>query len=164
MIKGPALGIFLVAMFISISLAAHAELPPSSDELRAPGNSAPSHPVPGTGPIESVKATTISALSRSPAVSGNYSVEGYVVWKSECSPCPPNAVCAPCLPPSIVISEQNKKSESYSGKELTIEVLDYASFVVGKRYSLTIHRMVLNSNGSLFVQNRLIEGGAKKLN
>lgn len=74
---------------------------------------------------------------------GAYITEGFVVKIFTCPPCPKGAQCGPCMPPNIVISEENKLLQAYhlTDKDLIIFVKDTEyrkHFKLGKKYRFVI--------------------------
>ena len=82
----------------------------------------------------------IHAIKQSALAPGDYDTEGYVAKIYSCPPCPPGAMCKPCMRDNIVISEEKKRLDSYSltEKELILFVQESKRFKLGRKLKFTI--------------------------
>lgn len=94
---------------------------------------------------ENFRFITIPELKAMETPEGNYNVEGYVVYRSHCPPCPPGAYCAPCPPSFIVISEDGSQLERAEVKDLIAQpknlkilILNPQQFEIGKKYVFSL--------------------------
>ena len=98
------------------------------------------------------KFHTISQINQMRPIEGVIEVEGYVVGVSTCPPCPKNAVCAPCMPPYVIISEEKKEKElrqyQMTYKELLVQTNMKEGLALGKKYHLTIAVQPYKTSGS----------------
>ena len=65
---------------------------------------------------------------------GQYNTEGYVIDVFSCPPCPAGAVCMPCTPDAIIVSETSIETE----KQLRIEAENLGQFKIGQKYTFSI--------------------------
>lgn len=101
---------------------------------------------------------TIHDLKQRNPTSGFYDTEGYVAKIYSCPPCPPGAVCKPCMEDNIVISEQDITLESYTLRdtELIIFVSQPEQFVLGRKYTYSIQISATRSTGDSINDIRLV--------
>ncbi len=87
------------------------------------------------------KVLTISELNKQKPEKGTFEIKGFVAKIYTCPPCPPDAQCKPCMKNNIVVSEENKNSDSYdlTDKEIIIFTNKTESFAAGKQYQFTIN-------------------------
>ena len=81
----------------------------------------------------------------------------YVVKITTCPPCPPGAMCKPCMPNNIIISESSKALDIYpdllTNTELIIFVDNPEKFELGTKYKFSIVR----SNEHIFGDDPIYE-------
>ncbi len=88
-------------------------------------------------PTQDLKTITINEIIVKKPI-GRFNVEGYVIKKYICQPCPPFAMCERCRPfDSVVISEENS-DKIIKGKTLDIEVTNPNQFEIGYKYKFSI--------------------------
>jgi hypothetical protein len=97
--------------------------------------SATAAPAPASGSVATL-------LARHPS-SGSATVTGYVTYLYRCPPCPPGAMCKPCMGDNLVLSDAPKQVTSYSdvGDEDLVVLADRAqldALKVGSRYRLDL--------------------------
>ena len=70
---------------------------------------------------------------------GEYRTEGFVAKIYACPPCPPRAMCKPCMRDNIVITERGVRLDAYAltEKEMILFTRGPGIFEVGRRYSFT---------------------------
>jgi len=66
---------------------------------------------------------------------GQYNTDGFVVDKTNCPPCPKDAVCMPCPPDAIFIAEQMTTEPD---KQLKILVENLDQFNINQRYVFSL--------------------------
>ena len=83
---------------------------------------------------------SIHELKQLNPTSGLYKTEGYVAKIYACPPCPPRAVCKPCMQDNIVISEQKKSLDTYTltDMDLVVFVTHPEQFMLGAKYTYSI--------------------------
>ena len=91
----------------------------------------------------------IHELKQNNFTSGNFNTEGFVVKIYTCSPCPPDALCKPCMRDNIVISENNNLLDAYSltDNELIIFTNNPKQFELGKKYKFSVKILDYKSTG-----------------
>jgi len=96
-----------------------------------------------TGPALSV--TEARKMLRTSTVT----VWGYVSKIYTCPPCPPGAMCKPCMGDNIVLSEQDKKLDSYTltGSDLVVFTKDPEALKLGARVVLEVRRPSESAGG-----------------
>lgn len=70
-----------------------------------------------------------------------YSVEGYVVKKYVCPPCPPGTKCKPCMENNIVISENpTPVAEIYplQDSSMIVYLKDHSGLEMGRKYVFSV--------------------------
>ncbi|MDX2027463.1 MAG: hypothetical protein SFW62_02375 [Alphaproteobacteria bacterium] len=97
-------------------------------------------------------AEKISDLNKKLPIAGVLKVEGHVVKIYKCPPCPPPGQCKPCMGDNIVISENNKLIDDYSGltsKEMVIFIHpgDAEKLVPGEYYFFSVKILDRKSTG-----------------
>ena len=147
--------IALVVVLIGLAAVLFFEVPQSGqDQPPASPPEVIESPEDGTLPLVSDdKFYPIHELREGKLGPGSYNTEGYVVYKSFCPPCPEGAMCKPCPPQSIVISEQNTLIEGNSffvdRTEKNIDMIlnvNYADqFELGKKYKFSINILEIGS-------------------
>lgn len=66
---------------------------------------------------------TIEEVNQQKLSFGTYHVEGYVIKNYKCPPCPEGAMCKPCMPHHMIISQDNKVYDydvALTNKELMV--------------------------------------------
>ena len=90
--------------------------------------------------IKTEKFVRINDINSKKFAQEIYETEGFVAKIYTCPPCPPNALCKPCMRNNIVISEENKILESYnlSDKEIIVFTENAETFELNKKYFFKI--------------------------
>ncbi len=84
-------------------------------------------------------STAIHEIKEALLSSGEFNIEGFVVEKSECPPCPTPGTCAPCPPETITISELNRPAtDSLQNSDMVVFADKPDQFTVGRRYRFSI--------------------------
>jgi hypothetical protein len=89
------------------------------------------------------RALKVSELAAKQAGKGTYEVEGYVIKAYHCPPCPPGAMCKPCMRDNVVLSDEPRHIDLYT-EQGAAEVIVFtqgvegAALEVGKRYRLKV--------------------------
>ena len=94
-----------------------------------------------------VKPLSVTEFRRLAPKSGFFSVSGYVSYIYKCPPCPPPAMCKPCMPDNLVLSENYSPDLPYpnSGEHLVIKTDEPDNVKVGLRYWMTVKVEPTNS-------------------
>ncbi len=96
---------------------------------------------------------TVNELKKLNPKLGEYQIRGFVVYTYTCPRCPEDVQCKPCMGNNIVISDNSKLLENYSGlsdKTVIVFVPDASKFILGKKLSLNIRiKQVSNVNQGL---------------
>lgn len=79
---------------------------------------------------------TVAAFKKLAPQSGSYAVYGYVSLIYTCPPCPPDALCKPCMPDNIVLTDSYEEGANYStpGVRLVILTDQTDKLQKGKKY------------------------------
>jgi len=84
---------------------------------------------------------TIHQLNQQNPKFGTYHVEGYVIRIYTCPPCPKGALCKPCAPEHIILSDENKSLgtvDDITDQELAIITDTVQPFEIGKKYRVLL--------------------------
>ena len=49
---------------------------------------------------------SVRALNQAAAISAGTTVEGFVIFASDCPPCPPKVLCEPCVRKHVILSDR----------------------------------------------------------
>lgn len=81
----------------------------------------------------------IHEIKRKALGPGEYRTEGFVAKVYVCPPCPPGAMCKPCMRDNIVISERKAALAGYnlSEREMMLFTRGSGVFEVGRKYVFT---------------------------
>src|SRR3979411_559512 len=58
-----------------------------------------------------IPTLTFSDLKKNDSVEGQFKIVGFVIQTYKCPPCPPGAMCKPCLGDHIVVTESIDKKD-----------------------------------------------------
>ena len=91
-----------------------------------------------------IEEKTISELKQLAPPQGWFRIEGFAIDRFDCPPCPPEAVCAPCMGNRLTISEKVERPERYRrpARQLIVNAGHLSAeetFSLGRRYSFLIH-------------------------
>ena len=93
-------------------------------------------------PLQAAQPDTLSVrqLNQLAPKKGTFSVKGYVVKHNTCPPCPKGALCEPCAPNGVVLSDNPKLLDNFqlSPENLIVNAADPERLLLGKRYELEI--------------------------
>ena len=81
---------------------------------------------------------TFSDLQRNDSLEGPFRIEGFVIDIYKCPPCPPQAMCKPCLPDNIVVTNNVDEQDLSRVKRLRISTEKPEQFELKKKYSFTV--------------------------
>ena len=81
---------------------------------------------------------TFNDLQRSDSIAGPFRIKGYVIDIYKCPPCPPQAMCKPCLPDNIVVTNNVDEQDLSKVKRLRISTEKPEQFELKKKYSFTV--------------------------
>lgn len=91
---------------------------------------------------------------------GTYTVEGYVAKIYECPECPEGAVCKPCMPPNIIISDRKSQFAQYALTDSELIVFADQAQVdelrVNKRYRFVIQVLDVKTTDQVLNNVKLI--------
>ena len=93
------------------------------------------------GPQAALPFYSISQVNTKTMPAGTFETEGYVINIYQCPPCPPDAVCQPCPPLFIIISEKNRRIEypdQMTARELFVLTDQGPDLKTGKKYRFKI--------------------------
>ena len=79
-----------------------------------------------------------SDLQKFDGVNTTFRIEGYIFDIYKCPPCPKGAMCKPCIPESVVISDKIDQKDISSIKRLSIYTKDTDQFTLKRRYIFTL--------------------------
>lgn len=101
---------------------------------------------------------TIHELNELKPTFGTYNVTGYVSKIYECPPCPEGALCKPCMPAHIVISERKTLLAKYAltDREMVVFVEDAAGLKVDKKYHFLIQILDVKTTDQAINNPKLI--------
>ena len=100
---------------------------------QAPAFSAAQDPTPTPAP-----RLTFSDLKRNDSINGTFIVDGFVIDTYKCPPCPPNAMCKPCIPDYIMITDNIDEKDPALIQRLRIFTDKPEQFELKKKYSFTV--------------------------
>lgn len=105
----------------------------------AGGENAPPCPAPAQASAEP-RFFPIHEIKEGALPPGEYRTEGFVAKVYVCPPCPPPAMCKPCMRENIVVSEGKVRLDAYrlTEREMILFVRDTLPFRIGRRYRFTI--------------------------
>jgi hypothetical protein len=81
---------------------------------------------------------TFSDLQRGDSIAGPFRIEGFVIDIYKCPPCPPQAMCKPCIPDNIVVTNNVDEQDLSKVKRLRISTEKPEQFELKKKYSFTV--------------------------
>lgn len=95
-------------------------------------------PLPDKSSNQRPSLLTFADLQRNEGVEGSFRIEGHVIDTYKCPPCPPGAMCKPCIPDNIVITDDIEQKEPSKINRLRIYYNKPEQFEVNKKYSFTV--------------------------
>lgn len=81
---------------------------------------------------------TFNDLAQSDSTQGTFRIKGYVIDIYECPPCPPGAMCKPCLPNNIVVTDNIEEKDLSKIRRLRIYTEKPEQFELKKQYLFTV--------------------------
>jgi len=84
------------------------------------------------------RLVTFDNLQRSDSIEGPFRIVGYVIDIYKCPPCPPGAMCKPCIPDNIVVTDNLDEKDPARIKRLRISTEKPERFELKKRYIFTV--------------------------
>ena len=81
---------------------------------------------------------TFSDLKRNDSIKGTFKVVAFVIQTYKCPPCPPNAMCKPCLGDHIVVTDKIGQKDPALIQRLRIFTDKPEQFELKKKYSFTV--------------------------
>ena len=81
---------------------------------------------------------TFSDLKRNDSIKGEFIVVAFVIQTYKCPPCPPNAMCKPCLGDHIVVTDNLDLKDPARIQRLRIFTDKPEQFESKKKYSFTV--------------------------
>ena len=80
---------------------------------------------------------------------GEFEISGFVAKHYRCPPCPPEAMCKPCMPENVLVSGTQEILEQYpaSGNYLVIFTDKSDALSLGKRYDFTVQVLTSKTSG-----------------
>ena len=81
---------------------------------------------------------TFSDLKRNDSIKGPFIIVAFVIQTYKCPPCPPNAMCKPCLGDHIVVTDNIDEKDPALIQRLRIYTDKPEQFELKKKYSFTV--------------------------
>lgn len=92
-----------------------------------------------SAPRSAIQRTSPASAQTAEVADGSFVLEGYVVDRSDCPPCPPHAQCESCEQSIIVSNEREPSSRSMTADgNLRILVTTAAQFALGAKVKLKV--------------------------
>jgi len=82
---------------------------------------------------------TFDDLKKNDGIEGQFRIEGYVIDVYKCPPCPPRAICKPCIPNNLVITDAADPKDLSKINRLRIFTDKPEQFELKKKYSFTVN-------------------------
>ena len=89
-------------------------------------------------PIRKPPLLTFEDLQKNDGVEGPFRIEGFVIDIYKCPPCPPQAMCKPCIPDNIVVTDNIGEKDLSRIKRLRISTDKPEQFELKKKYIFTV--------------------------
>ena len=81
---------------------------------------------------------TFEDLQKNDGVEGPFRIEGFVIDIYKCPPCPPQAMCKPCIPDNIDVTDNIGEKDPSRIKRLRISTDKPEQFELKKKYIFTV--------------------------
>ncbi|HYV24148.1 MAG TPA: hypothetical protein VE969_02840 [Pyrinomonadaceae bacterium] len=81
---------------------------------------------------------TFDDLKKNDGIEGQFRIEGYVLDIYKCPPCPPRAMCKPCIPDNVVITDTAEPKDLSKVNRLRVFTEKPEQFEQKKKYSFTV--------------------------
>src|SRR2546425_12981928 len=82
---------------------------------------------------------TFEDLKKNDGIEGQFRIEGYVLDIYKCPPCPPRAICKPCIPDNLVITDAADPKDLSKINRLRIFTDKPEQFELKKKYSFAVN-------------------------
>lgn len=89
-------------------------------------------------PGEKPPLLTFEDLKKNDGIEGQFRIEGYVIDIYKCPPCPPGAMCKPCIPDNIVITDAADEKDLSKINRVRIFTDKTKQFELKKKYSFVV--------------------------
>jgi hypothetical protein len=81
---------------------------------------------------------TFDDLQKNDSIAGSFRIVGYVIDIYKCPPCPPGAMCKPCIPDNLVVTDNIDEKDFSKIKRLRISTEKPEQFELKKKYTFTV--------------------------
>ena len=81
---------------------------------------------------------TFTDLKRGDVGSAPFKIDGFVIDIYKCPPCPPRAMCKPCIPDNVVATDDLEEKDPSEIRRLRIYTDKTAQFELKKKYLFTV--------------------------
>jgi hypothetical protein len=81
---------------------------------------------------------TFNDLQRNDSIEGPFRIVGAVIDIYKCPPCPAGAMCKPCIPDNIVVTDNLDEKDLSKIKRLRISTDKPEQFELKKKYTFTV--------------------------
>jgi hypothetical protein len=81
---------------------------------------------------------TFNDLKGGNSIEGSFKIAGFVIDIYECPPCPPGAICKPCIGDNIVVTDNLKERDPKLIRRLRIFTEKPNRFELNKSYTFTV--------------------------
>jgi hypothetical protein len=81
---------------------------------------------------------TFNDLQKNDSSKGTFRIVGYVIDIYKCPPCPPGAMCKPCIPDNIVVTDDIDEKDFSKIKRLRISTDKPEQFETKRKYTFTV--------------------------
>jgi predicted NAD-dependent protein-ADP-ribosyltransferase YbiA (DUF1768 family) len=95
---------------------------------------------------------TFADLQKNDSIEGSFRIVGYVIDIYKCPPCPPRAMCKPCIGDNIVVTDNITEKDPKLIRRLKIFTEKPGQFELTKRYQLTVKVRARTGPGKLIVE------------
>jgi len=82
---------------------------------------------------------TFEDLRKNDGIEGPFRIEGYVIDIYKCPPCPPRAICKPCIADNLVITDAADPRDLSKINRLRIFTDKPEQFKLQKKYSFAVN-------------------------
>ena len=82
---------------------------------------------------------TFEDLKKNDGIEGPFRIEGYVIDIYKCPPCPPRAICKPCIPDNLVITDAADPKDLSKINRLRIFTDKPDQLELKKKYSFAVN-------------------------
>lgn len=89
-------------------------------------------------PADCPPLLTFNDLQKNDSIEGPFRMVGYMIFVYKCPPCPAGAMCKPCLPDHIVVTDNIDEKDPALIKRLRIFTDKPEQFELKKKYQFTV--------------------------